>query len=40
MVSELCGDDATKWEQATAASLKALEMRSQLWDAINENSNP
>ena len=39
MVTELCGNDAAKWEQATSASLKALEMRSQLWDAINENSN-
>jgi hypothetical protein len=37
MVAELCGNDATKWEQATSASLKALEMRSLLWDAINEN---
>jgi hypothetical protein len=37
MVTELCGNDAAKWEQATSASLKALEMRSQLWDAINEN---
>jgi hypothetical protein len=39
MVAELCGDDATKWAEATSASLKALEMRSLLWDAINENSN-
>jgi hypothetical protein len=34
MVAELCGEDASKWEQAAAASLKALEMRSVLWDAI------
>jgi hypothetical protein len=39
MVAELCGDDASKWADATSASLKALEMRSLLWDAINENSN-
>ena len=39
MVAELCGDDASKWAEATNASLKALEMRSLLWDAINENSN-
>jgi len=39
MVGELCGDDASKWADATSASLKALEMRSLLWDAINENSN-
>lgn len=37
MVAELCGNDALKWEQAASASLKALEMRSLLWDAINEN---
>jgi hypothetical protein len=36
MVAELCGEDATKWEEATMASLKALEMRSLLWDAISE----
>jgi hypothetical protein len=36
MVAELCGEDATKWEEAAAASLKALEMRSLLWDAISE----
>jgi hypothetical protein len=34
MVAELCGNDATKWAEATSASLKALEMRAQLWDAI------
>ena len=39
MVAELCGNDAMKWAEATSASLKALEMRSLLWDAINENSN-
>jgi hypothetical protein len=38
MVAELCGEDATKWEQAAAASLKALEMRSLLWDAIMEHT--
>jgi hypothetical protein len=39
MVAELCGDDANKWAEATSASLKALQMRSLLWDAINENGN-
>ena len=39
MVAELCGNDASKWAEATSASLKALGMRSLLWDAINENSN-
>jgi len=37
MVAELCGEDATKWEQAATASLKALEMRSLLWDAIRDH---
>jgi hypothetical protein len=39
MVAELCGDDANKWAEAPSASLKALQMRSLLWDAINENGN-
>lgn len=34
MVAELCGNDAIKWEEATAASIKSLQMRSLLWDAI------
>lgn len=34
MVAELCGDDAVKWEEATQAAIKSLEMRAQLWDAI------
>ena len=34
MVSELCGNDAVKWQQATAASIAALEKRKLLWDAI------
>lgn len=33
MVSELCGDDAQKWEEAQAWSLKGLVARKQLWDA-------
>jgi hypothetical protein len=36
MVAELCGGDENKWREAAAASLKALEMRSLLWDAIIE----
>lgn len=39
MVAELCGQDTDKWEQASLASLKALEMRSLLWDAIMELNN-
>jgi hypothetical protein len=38
MVAELCGNDAKKWEEATSASLKALQMRVQLWDAIIESN--
>ena len=34
MISELCGDDATKWEEATLMSKRALEMRIKLWDFI------
>ena len=34
MVQELCGTDNTKWEEALAASLRSLKMRSLLWDAI------
>ena len=36
MVNNLCGSDATKWEEATNASLKALSLRIRLWDAIFE----
>jgi hypothetical protein len=34
MVEALCGNDTQKWQEARNASLKALEMRSMLWDAI------
>jgi hypothetical protein len=34
MVSRLCGDDASKWEEATSASVNALALRIGLWDAI------
>lgn len=37
MVKELCGEDQSKWEAATNASIKALETRSLLWDAILNN---
>jgi hypothetical protein len=36
MVNRLCGTDASKWEEATAASVKALALRIGLWDAIFE----
>ncbi len=34
MVQSLCGNDPVKWEEALQASLKSLNMRSLLWDAI------
>lgn len=34
MVNRLCGTDASKWEEATVASIKALELRIGLWNAI------
>jgi hypothetical protein len=37
MVNRLCGSDVSKWEEATAASVKALELRIGLWDAIFES---
>lgn len=37
MVAELCGNNQSKWEEATAASIKSLEVRAGLWDAIIEH---
>jgi len=34
MVSSLCGDNDTKWQEATQASIQALEKRKLLWDHI------
>lgn len=34
MVSELCGADPVKWEEATQVAQEALEMRLKLWDSI------
>jgi hypothetical protein len=34
MVSELCGDNTTKWEEATKAAVDSLKIRSLLWDAV------
>ena len=39
MINHLCGDDKDKWNEATEASLKALEMRIKLWDYIYSNLN-
>jgi hypothetical protein len=37
MVEELCGNDPIKWQEATEASVRALELRKGLWDvALNE----
>jgi len=38
MVSELCGDDTTKWEAAEKAAVDALKIRALLWDAVSANS--
>jgi len=34
MVSELCGDSKTKWDEATNAAVKALKIRGLLWNAV------
>ena len=39
MVSELCGEDALKWQEATEVSQKALAVRIALWDAIDKEIN-
>lgn len=36
MVEELCGDDETKWQEAAEWTIKALEKRITLWDAVVE----
>jgi len=36
MVSELCGNNARKWKEVEETSIKALEKRIGLWDAIEE----
>jgi ABC-type amino acid transport system permease subunit len=35
MVADLCGNDATKWQQATEDSILALQKRQLLWNAIS-----
>jgi hypothetical protein len=37
MVAELCGDDATKWQEAANAAETALRVRIALWDGIAES---
>ncbi len=34
MVSELCGEDAQKWQEATEAAVEALQARIALWDGV------
>lgn len=34
MIQALCGEDADKWAEATAAAQQALELRKALWDGI------
>lgn len=36
MISELCGDDAHKWQEVEEISILALEKRIGLWNAIEE----
>ena len=37
MTMELCGNDASKWQEATASVRQALLARIALWDSIQEN---
>lgn len=37
MVTELCGNDAKKWNEVEKISILALEKRIGLWDAIEES---
>jgi hypothetical protein len=36
MISELCGNDSTKWAEALVVAKQSLEKRIALWDAIND----
>ena len=36
MITELCGDDAQKWQEVEEISVMALDRRIGLWDAIEE----
>ncbi len=34
MLEQLCKDDAEKWQEATQAAIKSLQMRAVLWDGV------
>jgi hypothetical protein len=36
MLVNLCGDDATKWEESAEVAVKALRARIQLWDSVEK----
>ncbi len=36
MISELCGDEAAKWDEVLSVAKQALNKRLRLWDAISE----
>jgi hypothetical protein len=36
MMQNLCGQDGSAWDEATAAAISALEARRRLWDAVLE----
>ena len=36
MTTALCGDDEVKWQEATNSTVKALQSRKLLWDAVVE----
>ncbi|RAI98641.1 Protein of unknown function (DUF3050) [Chitinophaga skermanii] len=38
MVSELCGNDISLWEEASTFAVKSLEWRKSLWSAVLEES--
>lgn len=40
MVSELCGEDDHKWQEATDAALQALQVRFELWNAVQHKVQP